>query len=195
LPGAIPNRPWIARAHGESWLAKHLQTPGLYDVMKARGGTKLAHMSDTALSGILKAWGFKSKPLGDSRGWEAPPLLDLRKSISSKFRAVEFDGRQEWVARDAQGYEDQGASTGGTQTAQSAADTGHPNEADLALDELVSPLKKEKHDVDDDTVSPAVKPSSSRVHRKPATLVDPVTGLTSPAAVSAFVRGASRQGL
>jgi Family of unknown function (DUF5906) len=195
LPGAMPKRPWIARAHGERWLPKHLQTPGLYDVMKARGGAKLARMSDTALSGILKAWRFKSKPLGNSRGWEAPQLLDLRRSINDKFPAVEFDGRKEWMAHDQQDSEDPGASTGGTQTAQSAADTGHPDEADLALDELVSPLKKEKHDLVEETVSPPVKPSSSRVHRKPANLVDPVTGLTSPAAVSAFVRGASRQGL
>ncbi|SHG24163.1 primase-helicase family protein [Bradyrhizobium erythrophlei] len=195
LPGAMPKRPWIARAHGERWLPKHLQTPGLYDVMKARGGAKLARMSDTALSGILKAWRFKSKPLGNSRGWEAPQLLDLRRSINDKFPAVEFDGRKEWMAHDQQDSEDPGASTGGTQTAQSAADTGHPDEADLALDELVSPLKKEKHDLVEETVSPPVKPSSSRVHRKQANLVDPVTGLTSPAAVSAFVRGASRQGL
>jgi hypothetical protein len=195
LPGAMPKRPWIARAHGERWLPKHLQTPGLYDVMKARGGAKLARMSDTALSGILKAWRFKSKPLGNSRGWEAPQLLDLRRSINDKFPAVEFDGRKEWMAHDQQDSEDPGASIGGTQTAQSAADTGHPDEADLALDELVSPLKREKHDLVEETVSPPVKPSSGRVHRKPANFVDPVTGLTSPAAVSAFVRGASRQEL
>ena len=65
--------------------------------MKARGGTKLAHMSDTALAEILKAWGFKAKSLGNSRGWEAPPLPDLRKAILAKYPAVEFDDRTEWV--------------------------------------------------------------------------------------------------
>jgi Family of unknown function (DUF5906) len=101
LPGAVPTRPWIARSHGQSSLPKHLQTPGLYDVMKARGGTKLAHMSDTALARILKDWGFTAKPLGSSRGWAAPPLSTLRKSISVKFPAVEFDDREEWIGDDA----------------------------------------------------------------------------------------------
>ena len=78
-------------------LPKHLQTPGLYDVMRVRGGAKLARMSDTALSDILKNWGFKSKSLGNSRGWEAPQLIDLRKSIRDKFSAVEFDDRKEWI--------------------------------------------------------------------------------------------------
>ena len=41
LPGALQTRPWIARAHVETRLAKHLQTPGLYDVMKARGGDEV----------------------------------------------------------------------------------------------------------------------------------------------------------
>jgi Family of unknown function (DUF5906) len=136
LPGAIPNRPWIARAHGEKRLAKHLQTPGLYDVMKARGGAKLAHMSDTALSGILKSWRFKSKPLGNSRGWEAPPLPDLRKSIRAKFRVVEFDDRIEWIADNEQGF-DQGETTSTTSTAQTAEDIGDPDDADLALDEAL----------------------------------------------------------
>lgn len=193
LPGAIPNRPWIARAHGESWLAKHHQTPGLYDVMKARGGTKIAKMSDTALSRILKAWGFKSKSLGNVRGLEAPPLLDLRKAISAKFRAVEFDGRQEWVARDAQGYDDQGATTGGTARAQSADDIGGPSDADMALDEIIAQLETEKPDPDGEPVACPASRSDARSCRKPANpAVDPVTGFPSAAAVSAFVRGAYR---
>jgi hypothetical protein len=193
LPGAMPKRPWIARAHGERWLPKHLQTPGLYDLMKARGGAKLARMSDTALSGILKAWRFKSKSLGSSRGWEAPPLTDLRNLISAKFRAVEFDGRQEWIARDAQGYEDQGATTGDTATTKSAEDIGEPDDADLPLEETMGRREQEKHDLDDETVPCPVRRSDTRDQGKPANpIVDPVTGLTSAAAVSAFVRGACR---
>jgi hypothetical protein len=96
------------------------------------------------------------------------------------------------MAHDQQDSEDPGASTGGTQTAQAVADTGYPDEADLALNEVVSPPKEEKHGLVEETVSPRVKPSNSRVYSKPANLVDPVTGLTSPAAVSAFVRGACR---
>ena len=87
LPGAIPNRPWIARAHADLWLPRNSQTPGLYEGMRARGGTKLAHMSDTALAKIVKDWGFKSKSLGISRGWEAPQLPDLRKAILAKYPA------------------------------------------------------------------------------------------------------------
>jgi Family of unknown function (DUF5906) len=97
LPAALSERPWIARAHPEGWLSKGQQTPGLYEAMKTRGGSKLARMSDVALAKILKGWGFKSKSLGDSRGWEAPPLLDLRKAILAKYPAVEFDDRSEWV--------------------------------------------------------------------------------------------------
>jgi len=98
LPGAIRKRPWIARAHVDLRLSRISQTPGLYDVMKARGGTRLARMSDTALAKILKDWGFKSKPLNNGKAWEAPPLLDVRKSILIKYPAVEFDDRTEWVA-------------------------------------------------------------------------------------------------
>ena len=68
--------------------------------MKAHGGPKLAHKSDTDLAKILKDWGFKSKPLSKSKAWEAPPLPDLRKAILAKYPAVEFDGRSEWVAAD-----------------------------------------------------------------------------------------------
>ena len=193
LPGAIPNRPWIARAHGERRLAKHLQTPGLYEVMKARGGTKLAHMSDTALSGILKSWGFKSKPLGNSRGWEAPPLSDLRKSIRNKFRVVEFDERLEWIAGDEQSF-DQGETACTSSITRNAEDTGEPDEADLALDEIVGRREQEKHDLSDATVSCPVGRSNTRGYGKPANPgVDPVTGLTSPEAVSAFVRQAMRR--
>jgi hypothetical protein len=118
-------------------LPKHLQTPGLYDVMRTRGGAKLARMSDTALSNILKAWGFSSKSLGSSRGWEAPQLPDLRTSISEKFPAVEFDSRIEWIAHDQQDSEDPGAGAGGARAANSTADTGNPDDADLALDEMM----------------------------------------------------------
>jgi hypothetical protein len=97
LPGDVPNRPWIARAHAES----RYHTLGLFDVMKAHGGTKLAHMSDTALSDIVKEWGFKRKPMNNGKAWEAPPLPDLRKAILAKFPAVKFDARTEWVAGDA----------------------------------------------------------------------------------------------
>jgi Family of unknown function (DUF5906) len=193
LPGAIPNRPWIARAHGESWLPKHLQTPGLYDVMKARGGTKLARMSDTALSGILKSWGFKSKSLGSSRGWEAPPLTDLRNLISAKFRAVEFDGRQEWIARDAQTYGDHGATTDDAATPQAAEDIGEPNEGGMPSEEPMGRREQEKPNCNDETVSCPTRRPKTRFQGKPAKpVVDPVTGLTSAAAVSAFVRGACR---
>ncbi len=65
--------------------------------MKTRGGSKLARMSDVVLAKILKGWGFKTKSLGDSRGWEAPPLADLRKAVLAKYPAVEFDDRSEWV--------------------------------------------------------------------------------------------------
>jgi hypothetical protein len=196
LPGATSNRPWIARAHGERWLPKHLQTPGLYDVMKARGGVKLARMSDTALSNILKTWDFKSKSLGNSRGWEAPQLLDLRKSINDKFPAVEFDGRKEWIVHDQRDSEDPGGGAGETWTAQSAADTGNSDAADLALDEIMGRREQEKQDLDEETVSCPVNPSDTLDNEKPAKpIVDPVTGLTSAAAVSAFVRGASRRRL
>lgn len=193
LPGAMPNRPWIARAHGEQRLPKHLQTPGLYDVMKARGGAKLARMSDTALSDVLKGWKFKSKSLGNSRGWEAPQLLDLRKSIRDKFAAVEFDDRKEWTADGDGAAEAPVPGAGITAAKQPAEDTGAPDAADLALDEIVGRREQEKHDVE---AVPQIKPANTRARGKPAKpIVDPVTGLTSPAAVSAFVRGASRQDL
>ena len=72
LPGAIPNRPWIARAHADLRLPRNSQIAGPLRRDRARGGSKLARMSDTALAKIVKAWGFKSKSLGISRGWEAP---------------------------------------------------------------------------------------------------------------------------
>ena len=79
----------------------------------------------------------------------------------------------------------------GTATAQPAEDTGEPDAADLALDEIVGRREQEKHG---ETVPPQVDPSNTRAHGKSADpTVDPVTGLTSPAAVSAFVRRASRQ--
>ena len=182
----------MAESHG---CPKHLQTPGLYDVMKKHAvAQKLARkMSDTALSSILKNWGFKSKSLGTSRGWEAPQLPDLRRSIRDKFSAVEFDDRKEWIADGERAGEDPVAGADGTGTAQPAEENGEPDAADLALDEIVGRCEQEKHDLSEETVSP--QPANARVHRKPANLVDPVTGITSPAAVSAFVRGASRQGL
>jgi hypothetical protein len=168
LPGAIPNRPWIARVHGESWLPKHHQTSGLYDVMKVRGGMKLAHMSDTALSDILKTWGFRSKSLGKSRGWEAPQLLDLRKLISDKFSAVEFDDRTEWIADGERDSEDPGAATSGTRATNSTADTGNADEADLALDEIVGRREQEERDLDDEIVPSPVKPPNTHGQGEPA---------------------------
>jgi hypothetical protein len=94
LPGALPKRPWIARAHGEPGL---FQTPGIFDVMKAHGGPKLARQSDTDLAKILKAWGFTSKHLTNGKAWEAPSLPDLRRAILTKYPVVEFDDRSEWV--------------------------------------------------------------------------------------------------
>jgi len=94
LPGALSKRPWIARAHGEPGL---FQTPGIFDVMKAHGGPKLARQSDTDLAKILKAWGFTSKHLTNGKAWEAPSLPDLRRAILAKYPAVEFDDRSEWV--------------------------------------------------------------------------------------------------
>jgi hypothetical protein len=94
LPGALPKRPWIARAHGEPGL---FQTPGIFDVMKAHGGPKLARQSDTDLAKILKAWGFTSKHLTNGKAWEAPSLPDLRRAILTKYPAVEFDDRSEWA--------------------------------------------------------------------------------------------------
>ena len=91
LPTALKDRPWIARSHPDPDIPRKDQTPGLYEVMRTRGGTKLARMSDVALANILKAWNFKTKKLGNSRGWEAPPLPDLRKTILAKYPAVEFD--------------------------------------------------------------------------------------------------------
>ena len=136
LPGALPKRPWIARAHTDPGQLRHLQIPGLFDVMKAHGGTKLAHMSDTALADLVKRWGFKAKSLGNGRGWEAPPLPELRKAISTKFPAVEFDDRKEWVAADV--ADEAGQSPQPAQ--QTAADTGGPDEADAALDERIANL-------------------------------------------------------
>jgi hypothetical protein len=90
LPGAVPNRPWIARAHADPRLLRNSQTPGLFDVMKAHGGPKLAHMSDTALSDIVKAWGFKSKPLNNGKAREAQPLLVLGNVILAKYTDAEI---------------------------------------------------------------------------------------------------------
>jgi hypothetical protein len=65
LPGTHgSNRPWIARAHADPRVSRNHQTPGLYDAMRARGGTKLAHMSDPALAKILKDWGVQDKVIG-----------------------------------------------------------------------------------------------------------------------------------
>jgi hypothetical protein len=88
LPGALPKRPWIARANGEGCL---------YPTMKQRGGRTLAHQSDTALSDILKDWKFKRHPLGDGAGWEAPALPELRDAIDAKYPDVQWDGRmKDW---------------------------------------------------------------------------------------------------
>jgi hypothetical protein len=97
LPGAEEKRPWVARSHRTAAPYAEL---GLLDVMKAYGGSKLAHMSDNALSDILKRWGFTKKPLMDGRAWEPPPLPELRAKIKDKYPAVEFDGRTEWAADD-----------------------------------------------------------------------------------------------
>jgi hypothetical protein len=98
LPTALRDRPWIARSRPDPDIPRKDQTPGLYEVMRTRGGTKLARMSDVALANILKAWNFKPKKLGNSRGWEAPPLPDLRKTILAKYPAAEFDNdSSEWV--------------------------------------------------------------------------------------------------
>jgi hypothetical protein len=132
LPGVLRNRPWIARTHGEPGVAKHLQTPGLYDVMKAHGGPKLARLSDQALANIVKAWGFKTKPLKDGKAWEAPSLPDLRKAILAKFPAVEFDDRKEWQNNEGQGAA--AAAKAPKPTVVTAADTGEPNESDADLD-------------------------------------------------------------
>ena len=92
LPGALNKRPWIARPHRE-----FLHGPrGLLDEMKARGGQRLSRLSDHKLTDILKSWNFKRKSLGDSRGWEAPLLPELRAAILAKYPAVEFDDRTEW---------------------------------------------------------------------------------------------------
>ena len=92
LPGALNKRPWIARPHRE-----FLHGPrGLLDEMKARGGQRLSRLSDHKLTDILKSWNFKRKSLGDSRGWEAPLLPELRAGILAKYPAVEFDDRTEW---------------------------------------------------------------------------------------------------
>jgi hypothetical protein len=138
LPGALAKRPWIARAHGNPRFPRNHQAPGLYDEIKTRGGTKLAHKSDTDLAKTLKAWGFKSKSLGSSRGWEAPPLLEMRKAILAKYPAVEFDDRTEWVAGDAFDDADQGPVQ---PAAVTPADVGRPDGApvDDAGQGLVQP--------------------------------------------------------
>jgi hypothetical protein len=67
--------------------------------MRERGGQKLSRLSDHKLADILKTWGFKPKSLGDSRGWEAPPLPQLREAIQTKYPAVKFedDTPTEWI--------------------------------------------------------------------------------------------------
>ena len=141
LPGALPKRPWIARAHGEPGLSRHLQTPGLLDVMKAHGGPKLAHMSDTALADIIKPWGFENKSLGNCRGWEAPLLPVLRKAILAKYPMVEFDDRTEWVAADGPDDDAEGAASAQPTPAQAAADIGEPAEVDVALEETLKRIR------------------------------------------------------
>jgi hypothetical protein len=146
LPGAVPNRPWIARPHADPQLPKQCQTPGLYDVMKQRGGAKLAHMSDTALAAILKTWGFKAKSLGTSRGWEAPPLSDVRKAILAKYPAVDFDNRTEWVTGGGPDEEGQGAATivkAPQPAQQTVADIGKSDDADVALDERLKNIRSQ----------------------------------------------------
>jgi hypothetical protein len=98
LPGALYSRPWIARANQD--LNKTLpQPPALFDAMRERGGQKLSRLSDHKLADILKTWDFKPKSLGDSRGWEAPALSELRKAILAKYPAVKFedDAPTKWV--------------------------------------------------------------------------------------------------
>jgi hypothetical protein len=143
LPGALKNRPWIARAHADLRLPRHCQTPGLYEGMKARGGTQMAHKSDTALAEIVKAWDFKSKSLGTGRGWEAPPLPALRKAILAKYPGVEFDDRKDWTAEDAP---DDDTGLGAAQPSpqpppQTVADVGKPTEADRDLDERLKQIR------------------------------------------------------
>jgi len=146
LPGALQNRPWIARAHADHRLPKHYQPSGLFDVMQERGGTPLARKSDPALADIIKPWGFKTKSLGTSRGWEAPPLLHLRKAILTKYPAVEFDDRTEWVPPDAPDEEGQGAATivkAPQPAQQTVADIGKSDDADVALDERLKNISSQ----------------------------------------------------
>jgi Family of unknown function (DUF5906) len=96
LPGALGDRPWIARPHGDPERPRKDQTPGLLDEMRARGGQKISRLSDHKLTDILKAWNFKPKHLGYTRGWEAPLLPELRAAILAKYPATDFDDRTEW---------------------------------------------------------------------------------------------------
>ena len=139
LPGALPKRPWIARAHVSD--SENGSTPGLYDAMKTRGGTKLARMSDMALADILKAWGFKTKSLGSSRGWEAPPLPNLRTAILAKYPAVEFDDRTIWIMDGP--YNEAGQTPPEAPqptTAVANIDVGKPGEVDAAMDGIIKAL-------------------------------------------------------
>jgi hypothetical protein len=66
LPGAIFGRPWIARPHGVPRLMRSAQTPGLFDMMKAHGGTKLARLGDSTFADIVMAWGVQIQAV---EGW------------------------------------------------------------------------------------------------------------------------------
>jgi hypothetical protein len=96
LPGALHSRPWIARSHYDPGTPRQNQNPGLLDEMRARGGQKLARLSDHKLAGVFHGWGFKPKRLMDGRCWEAPLLSELRAKILDKYPAVEFDDQTEW---------------------------------------------------------------------------------------------------
>ena len=100
LPAAVSDRPWIAPSNGG------YKEPGLFENMKARGGPRIARMSDQDLTNILKGWKFKAKSLGNGRGWEAPLLPDLRKAILDKYPTVEFDDCEEWKSPHVEGLKE-----------------------------------------------------------------------------------------
>jgi hypothetical protein len=91
LPGALVNFGGNSRKHDRPWIAKSRGAGCLFEEMQRRGGRDLQHATDVALSRILKSWRFKSKPLGDCMGWEAPPLDKLRAAIAAKYPGVLWD--------------------------------------------------------------------------------------------------------
>ena len=152
---------------------RHFQTPGLFDVMKAHGGTKLAHMSDTALSDIVKGWGFTSKSLGMVEDGTLP-LPELRKAISARYPAVEFDNRTEWVTGDAP---DEVGQSPLQPTEQTAADTGEPDEADATLDDRIENLMSSGGRYPSSSIDGLDKPSKGGQAGNPIS-IRLLTGLT-----------------